>query len=739
MVGLNRRLSIVLHLLIALAMVPGILSLRTDNSPSVFFPRDAKALAEYELFRQHFGGGRVVRVTLGGEELRTAEGLDWLDNLERRSASLPGVAATLGPAGLHRWLLMQWPPKAVETFAENLVNDSNGLLKGLAGKDGRTMTLLLVLEEMQASEVRRLMEKLHLLLSQAPPGVETGLSGLPVLERAMDDELRRMATVILPLLLPLAMFFLALTFRRLADVLAPLIFVGVCLTLLFGMMGYAGVRLNLISFVITPLLFVIALATAIHILVLYRRTCDQNKNLSPAEAMRETYRNKTRPVIWTGLTTCVAFGSLMISPLPPLRSVGMWSALGMVLMTVLAFTFYPALLTLTGRSGKKSLDGIRIYGSLERRAGSLGRRLASRAVKGRMGVVVAMVITFLLAVAGIARLEVEDNIGRYFPPQHRVSKELKRLQESGIGVFSADLLISDRKGKGFQNPDSQQRLASLSARLRNLEPVYGAVSSGDLVEGVLRSFKTAETRGPVSKNSRWMALGLMQSIPESRRLLYTLLTEDGTHARITLLLPVLSFDKTEKVFAGVMEIAEEVFPEASIHITGRYPLLMSAQRKLMGGLIAALSLTLCCIFVVFLLILRRPGLTLRVLVPNLWPVAMVMGGMGWLGIPLDSASVMTASVVLGLAVDDTFHTLGQYLHLVRDRSQGEAIEITLERTAPAHILTTVILATGFAVCAAGDLLPIVRMGSLSAVAIGLALLGDLILIPAMLASKRVIT
>jgi len=106
--------------------------------------------------------------------------------------------------------------------------------------------------------------------------------------------------------------------------------------------------------------------------------------------------------------------------------------------------------------------------------------------------------------------------------------------------------------------------------------------------------------------------------------------------------------------------------------------------------------------------------------------------MGWLAIPLDSASVMTVSIVLGLAVDDTFHTLGHFRRLAPRYGARKAIEDTLERTAPAHILTSIILIAGFAACFFSDLLPVSRMGALSALAIFLALIGDLLLIPALL-------
>jgi predicted RND superfamily exporter protein len=720
----RRRLVVFLHLCIALAMAPGILRLKYDNSPAVFFPQDANALKDYNGFLKDFGSGRAIRVAVGGEGLWTRQGLFWLDRLEEQVGKLPGMETAIGLAGLHRWLLLEWPPGDAREFRAAVLKESRDLTAGWVSRGGDTVTLLAVLADMPPQKERQTMDRLVALLQHPPPGIDARLSGLPVLEQAMDESLHVMASRVLPLLVPLAMLFLAATFRRIRDIVAPLAFVGVCLIILFGIMGYAGARLNLVNFVVTPLLFVIALATAIHILVRFREQVRQRQEKSMANAVLETYRDKAYPVLWTGVTTLVAFGSLVTGSLPPLRSVGLWSALGMALMTVMAFTFYPALL-----AGAKPAGHSRAAGSFERWARRLGRASARLAVRRRGLVTAAAVVTLSAAVLGIAGLKVDDNIGRYFPPHHPVRQELKRQEQSGVGVFSAELLLSAKDGAGFQDPASQQRLASLTARLRTHRPIYGAIGSGDLVEAVLRSMHTG---GKISQNSRWMALGLMQSIPAGRKLLYTLLTPDGSNARIMLLVPMLSFHKMEKLFGEVIAEAGNMFPAAAVRITGQYPLLLLAQRKLMAGLIAALSLTLSCILLVFGLILRRPLLIPRVLLPNLWPVAMVIGAMGLLDIPLDSASVMTASVVLGLAVDDTFHTLGHYLRLLPGSGPAGAIVLTLERTAPAHILTTITLTAGFAVCAFSDLLPIARMGTLSAIAIGLALVGDLVLIPSML-------
>jgi predicted RND superfamily exporter protein len=725
------RWGIVLHLVIAAALVPGILRLENDNSPEVFFAHDARAMQHYEEFRREFGGGQTVRIAISGTGLWTTKGLKWLGELETHTASLPGVETAVGLASYYRWHMLEWPPSNPTVFRSQVMKDSPEFFAGLISLKGETVTMLVVLTDLPPSKERELLYKLYELTARTPPDVRASLSGLPVFHLTMDRSLVRTVSRFMPLLFLLAVIFLGAIFRRPWEVLVPLIYVGVCQIILFGVMGYAGVRLNLVNIILAPLLFVITLATAVHIQVRFRQL--NNPERSPRKAVTETYRSKGLPVLWTGLTTLVAFGSLATAGLPPLQSVGTWSALGIGLMTVLAFTFYPLLLA--------SIHSYRVGQHLqpfEKKAGRWGGMWAQWAVRHRFPVITGMAAVLVAGLLGIVHLTIDDNLGKYFPPHHPVRTELEQLQNQGVGVFAAELVLSfqnvnETENKSFQNPSSQKRLAELSSRLRSNRLIYGAVSSGDFVEMTIRSILV---EGKVTESIRWMALGLMQTIPDSRRLLYTLMSQDGRSVRISLLIPMLSFNQAQPLFEWVKSEAATFFPSAEIRITGQYPLILLAQGRLINGLIVSFSVTLLCVATVFLLLLRNIRLTALVLIPNIWPVVLVLGGMGCLGIPLDSASIMTAAIVLGLAVDDTFHTLGHFLKEVSLRSPAEAIVTTLERTAPAHILTSVILTAGFAIVSLSELLPVSRLGALSATAIVLALVGDLILIPTLLGSPQ---
>jgi predicted RND superfamily exporter protein len=719
-------------------MLPGITRLTNNNSPEIFFTQDALASQQYLQFRQDFGSHNAIRVALRGPNIWTSQGLDWLGLVENRVSNLEGVETVIGLAAYHRWLLNEWPPTQPKLFRDEILKDKMSI--GWMSPKGDTIVFLVVFKDLTQVQERELLTRVERLISKTPEGVTAQLSGLLVLQRAIDKTMKITSFRIFPILVLLALIFLMVVFRSPWEVVIPLGFVAVSQVILFGLMGYLGITLNCINIILIPILFVISLATAVHVLIYFREIKQREENLQIQVV--KTYENKGWPILWAGLTTMVAFGSLITASLPPVQSLGLWTAAGIGIMTLLAFTFYPLLLTIKRESASKA-----VCSPFERRTQNHGLAVARWSIRNRTYVIGITIILFALGVSGILQLRIEENLAEYLSQNHPVRVEMEKLHKETVGVFSADLIISraagnlndqEKEANSFHNPLDQKRLAMLSQNLRSESLIYGAISSGDLVEATISSLMV---EGQVSDNIRWLALGLLQTAPESRKLLHALVTPDGLKARINLMLPILSFEQVKEMLDLVLARSKKVFPAANTCITGQYPLISLAQRTLLRNMIFSLSLTLFCVLVVFRLVLGSTGLTLLVLVPNFWPVVLVLGVGGWFQLPMDGASIMTASIVLGLAVDDTFHSLGHYLRLVRRGNPAEAVCTTLKRTAPAHVLTSLILTMGFAICTFTSFLPLVRMGSLCALAILAALAGDLFLIPALLSrlTKSMIT
>jgi uncharacterized protein len=729
------RLVILFFFLFAAAIIPGLLRLRIDNSPEVFFSEDAAAREQYRAFRHDFGGGKTVRVAVRGPALWTKDGIAWLGKIEELAAASPGVEAAIGLAAHHRWLLLDWPPPSAEDFRAGVMADSLDRGAGWVSPDGEVAALLVVFSDLNPADMGRALHRLQEIISTPPAGLQAGISGLPVFQSAMDHSLVKMVAVFLPLLALVTSGLIFLVFRRFREILLLLLFILICEILLFGIMGYCGVRINVVNSVIPLLILVIASASAVHLFIRFRDLVQ--KGMNPMTAALTTYRGKARPVLWTGLTTLIAFGSLTAGNIPPVRTIGAWSALGIAIMTVLLFTLFPALLA-ESRINAASTPTL----PFEARARRLGQGVAGWTIRNKFLVLWAAAAAAAIAVLGVVRLRVDDNLAHYFSPAHPVRAELEELQRHGLGVYAAELIISrmgetpsgaDIEEASFFDPEAQKLLAELSRKLRADPRFFGAVSSGDLVEATIQSVLV---EGEVNDQIRWLALGMLQSAQDGRRILHALITPDGKKARVTLLLPMTSFKLAEPLFEQAENHALSLFPGAETWITGEYPLILLAQKRLLHGMIWSLSITFCCVGLAFIVLLGSLRLAFLGLVPNLWPIVMVLGGMGWLRIPLDSASVMTASVVLGLAVDDTLHSLGHYLRLVGRCGPARAVEATLGRNTPAYVLTTVMLSVGFFACSFSSLLPLSRMGALSAVAILFALLGDMVLVPALFCGRE---
>jgi len=746
------------------AAAPGTLRLETDNSPESFFAENHAERARFDQLEHDFGRDRGVRLVLEGDGLWTRRGLAWLAALEAGAAVTGGgpggVYGAAGPVRYHRPHLAVWPPDDPLAFRRLLLADPVDRNSGWIGRNGEPVTViaglfklsperqagtLVALEAMLAPRSPRGARRpaagedarspQELLAAGPPPGVRGFLAGLPVVGRALDRAQDRLLRRLIPWMLLVATALLAAIFRSVSGVLLPLALLAVSLVAVLGAMGYAGAHIDFVVVLLVPLASVIALATGVHVLAYHRRLLATG--VEPAQATVETYRVKAWPVLWTGMTTCVGFASLAASPVPPVRALGLWTAFGIAFMTLAALSLFPALLAaFTGRGRARRHQRF----SLEAWIGRRARVWAASAVARPGLVYAAFGAMALLAASGLPWMTVNTNTLDYFRPDHPVVRQVERMERAGLGPVSASLVLDAGDGPGpFGRTDALRRLASLAAELRREPLVAGALSAGDLVADQAR----LGSPPPAGTDPLVAARAGMAQVPELSQLLRFVLTGDGGRTRILLFTPMRGYTELEPIYRRAEAAARRAFPAARAWVTGEYPLILTYQRSLLWTIVVSFTATFLVIAGLLTWLLRSGSLALRALLPNLWPVVLVLGAMGWLRVPVDSTTVMVAAVALGLAVDDTLHTLGHLRRLLMAGDAGaaatsaaarsELVSDCLGEVAGGHVTSSLILCLGFAVAAGSELLPVSRFGAFAALAVGAALLADLLLVPALLA------
>ncbi len=779
---LSRRRAVQsLFALLVVAMLPGVARLETDNSPEVFFLAGSPAIARYDDFVARFGSDAAARLVLSGPRLYSAQGLAFLARLEEEVARLDGVGDADGPVGHHRAQLAHFPPANPEDFQTRLLANPLDRAAGFVSASGGEVSILVQFAPGPAERQQAVLAELERRVAAAPPGVTGTVVGAAVLDRALDESGREIAELYFPLLLAFAALLLVAIFREAGAVVLPLAFVAVVEIVVLGAMGYAGVRFNLVVAILPPILFVVTLAAAVH-LMLRCRAIEADPELAGLEAQAEaqasataasgrnnasataasgqnnasataasdqdnasgetaaiaatlaTYRDKGRALFWTSVSTLAGFASLTATPVAPIRTLGLWAGLGLAFAGLTAFTLFPCLLAAT--MGRRANLPER---ALERRMQRLGRRVTELAADRRGWVLIAYALVALVAALGLPRLSIASNALHYLAPDHPVRSRIEAVERLGIGLSALEIVAvrapagpASRPGDASASFREQARLAELAglvAELRRLPGVLSAVAATDLLDDVGRASPLARAFPPDELRARLVPL--VAADERGGRALARYLTADGAQARLTLFVATQGYATFDPLAARALTLARAALPGATVELTGKYPLLLAMQRYLLSTLAWSLLLTLPVLAATFYFLLRDVQGTLYALAPNLWPVLVILGGMGWCGVALDIATVMVASITLGLVVDDTIHTLAHYRTLSAELGEREAVADRMEKTAPAYLLTGLILASGFGVCALSDFAPTARFGLLSGVAIVIAVVADFTLVPAL--------
>ncbi|HBP20026.1 MAG TPA: hypothetical protein DEA08_19840, partial [Planctomycetes bacterium] len=549
------------------------------------------------------------------------------------------------------------------------------------------------------------------------------LAGPEAITHDLDVASQQSFGLLFPLVAVLMVCVLIAALRAPRAALAILVTAGATALWTVGLLGAAGRTLNLIVVVLPAVLVVITTAYALHFVSRAQALVGQalvTEQLEPRELWARAARETLPPCALTALTTAAGFGSLAFSEIPPVRDLGIFAAAGALIACGLVFSLLPALLLTS------PLPAPRASGWSQARAERLTRALR----RGALPILLVALILAGVGVEGARRLRFESHVLQFFPAEHRLPRAYAEVEERLLGLTPLELWLEGPKDELLR----AQRLGDLRAFVADArrDPLVGQVIS------------------PLSLDPRWDQLspaalaallraGLqddVRGVAES----HLRLLPDGTLAlRITLACQTTSSEAFGRLVNRLRgEIPASLREEpASLRLSGAVPLLVRTQALLVDTQLRSFGLALLVVTAVLLLAYRSLGLVLVSLLPNVLPILITLGAMGWFGVPLNTATVTVAGIALGLVVDDTIHLLHHH-HLARRDgvSSGPAVRDTLWLVGRPVTVTTAAVALGFGAFAVSDFAPTRYFGSLIALTCLSAWVCDLVALPALLLVGR---
>lgn len=724
------------------------LRVRFDPSIEVYFVENDPTLVAYHEFLEVFDSDQVLIAAYEDPELWTPEGLAFLHRfgaeLEtvkhvqhvRSMLTSAEVRAEPGTIITAPYYDPDDPPDPV-ALRRKLLDDK--LVRGsLISADGDVAALIVVvdhlLDEPRAKvKLARTMREIGARLGAeraAALGVAAlpvHLAGPPMLDESFLAHTAHDTLLTFPLMGLMIIGSILLLFRSWRALPLPLSVVGLSCLWVAGTMGLLEYRLTLIHNIVFPMVMGVGIASSIH--VLSRTVLLRRQGMDAHEAGRAALRQLWKPCVYTTLTTVAGMASLLFTSLRPLRQVGMLAALGITAALFLTYVLGPVLLPLLPEPADQTARLGRWWAFWDRAMEGLAEMAEHRAWT------VLGVSALLLAVAlfGLTKLQLGGNPVEYYLEDDPVRVDMDYVDSRLAGASTVDVFVELPGPDALKDPANLQKLVEVQEYLETVEGVGGTFSLADYLmelRQAVRGGAPEERRLPAS-SAEVSQLLLMIDDPSG---LDRVVDFEFRRGRIHATVKLSDGSQLADRIANLEDRLAAVFPPpARARATGQSKLTSNLNKYLFQSSTRSMGAAFILVGIFMVLALGSVRLGLFSMIPNILPIGLTMGTMGWVGIPLDPGTTMVAAVALGLVVDDTVHFLHHFREcMAEDRDIEKAVRHTLHDSGRAIVMTSLILSASFFLMLLASFYPNIYFGLTCGLAILFALVADLVVLPAAL-------
>jgi predicted RND superfamily exporter protein len=548
----------------------------------------------------------------------------------------------------------------------------------------------------------------------------------------------------------LLILMLGIIFRRIRWICLPMLCCVVSAICMTGLLGWFGWEVTVVSSNFISLQLIMTLAIAIHLIVRYRELLVRSPHSPNRQLILDTVRLKLKPCAYAVLTTIAGFGSLVLCDILPVITFGWMMSVGLIVSLLVTFLLFPAVLMLLPNETPPGGRGWRF---------SLTSILA-RFTEGH-GVLIVVIsgLVLILSLIGISRLEVENCFIDYFKETTEIHQGMKVIDQCLGGTTPLDVVVE------FEAPGAVPAATeSAAAESDDIFDEFDQAAADEKYwftsEKMTRVKAVHHYLDNLPETGKVLSLGTMLAIAENLNSgkplesfeLALLYSETPDEFKTMLIKPYVSVEHNQVHFWVRVKDSEKTLRRnellkkikaeltgipgldgEQVHLAGLLVLYNNMLQSLFGSQILTLGITVLLLTGMFLVLFRSLTVALIAIFPNVLSVAAVLGVMGWLNIPLDMMTITIAAISVGIAVDDTIH----YIHRFKREFQIErkylpAMHRCHGSIGHAMYYTSVTIIIGFSILALSNFIPSVCFGVLTGLAMFIALLAALTLLPQML-------
>lgn len=727
-----------LFILMVAALYPAS-GIRTDFNLEAFFPDDDKTIIEYRAVSEEFGrDDNVIALLLEHPDLLTTEHLTRIDSLTQALKSMTHVTdvesltEARGLANRDDNLVVEsvWEPGEPAPSLDSLLD--NPFLKDiLISRDGSASAIYITIDaEADPFRIRgEVIESMRSILKPYMGMYDVGITGIPYFRNEYVNMLNHEIFFYITLSTFLVMLLLAALFQNLRGVILPLGIVWLTILFTLAIMVLTGGYFEILSSTIAPILLCVGISDSVHILSKYND--GRLGGLSRRSAMKDTVMVMGRATFLTSITTFIGFATLLTSSVVPIQRFGLYTAIGVMVAYVVTMFAIPAAMPFFKDKNPKDMSGHAVHVFLGRRLMRLNDWIESQ----HKAIVIGTLALTVVIGFGAVNLKVNSFIFDDVGSESVLMQDSDRFSEKLSPPFPLELVLNTETDNGILQPDYIQRLMAFEAFLDSIPELARSTSITTLLR---ETHRVMQPDAPLNTLFQPDAAPLIAQ--------YMLLLEmadpdllpsftDFTYTKVRIAAQVEDAGsyRINGIRRDIRLYLNEHFPESRLQQSGTSILVSDLTGNMVRSLTSSILLAVLFIGFIMAWMFRNGKLIAISLIPNLVPLFIIAGVMGYFGIDLKPSTAVIFTIAFGIAVDDTIHFLARLrLESWKDQDLRTAIRITTEKTGRAILLTSIILLTGFGTLMTSDFTSTVWMGSLVSLTIFVALLADIVFLPALL-------
>jgi uncharacterized protein len=748
----NRYLILILIAIITTLLVFQMKNMRFSYTEANLLPENHEVNIQYNKFLEIFGEeGNLVLLAVKDSSVFTTDKFNAWNSLAKSFDSLSEVEFTLSIADVKKLKKDTKNRKFVlESIYEEKITSQekvNSIKKELFEKlpfydnllynkkTGTIQTAIYIDKEIVNTPVRKafVFDKLIPIINrfEKENNLDVRVSGMPYIRtinaQNIIDEIQLF--VLGALLITGIIFFFF--FRSYRATFITLLVVTIGVTWAFGFIGLFGYEITVLTALIPPLIIVIGVPNAVFLINKYQQEIKSHGQ--QAKALQRVISKIGNATLMTNITTASGFATFVFVKSQLLREFGILASINILSIFVLALLIIPIIYSFMEPPKKKHLN------HLERRwMENVVDWMEKMVREQRIAVYITTVIIIILGIIGLYQIRVSGSLIEDMPKTKAFFKDIKFFENEFGGIMPLEILVDTKKEKGVMKLSTLKRMDKINEVIESFPELSKPVSIVNLVKYSKQAYYKGKPKYyqlPTSQEQNYIFEYTKNSDGNSD-MLNNFVDSTGQFARITTFMKDIGTDKMNVIQERLRQIVEKEFPAEryNVSFTGKALVFLKGTNYLIGNLVFSLSLAILLIALFMAWMFRSFRMILISIIPNMLPLLITAGLMGFFGIPIKPSTILVFSIAFGISVDDTIHFLAKYRQelIANNWKIRKSVYAALRETGVSMFYTSIVLFFGFLVFTVSSFGGTIALGGLVSITLLLAMVSNLLLLPSLL-------